>query len=184
MSVAASRDSLTYLWQRNGTPIGGNVSATTPTLNLTNVQLSDAGSYTALVSNTSGGVTSQPVTLNVSVDPVPPPPSITTQPADTTAPVGGASSLSVAATGDGLFYQWFKNGALIPGATQAALNFGSAQVADSAAYYVVVSNSSGSVTSPTAKLLVVSTMQATGFVPSNYASGVDTDAPLDRKSTR
>src|SRR5215207_2433934 len=178
MSVAASRDSLTYLWQRNGTPIGGNVSATTPTLNLTNVQLSDAGSYTALVSNTSGGVTSQPVTLNVSVDPVPPPPSITTQPADTTAPVGGASSLSVAATGDGLFYQWFKNGALIPGATQAALNFGSAQVADSANYYVVVSNSSGSVTSSTARLLVVSTMQATGFAPSNYASGLDVDAPL------
>jgi pectin methylesterase-like acyl-CoA thioesterase len=178
MSVAASGNALAYQWQRNGTAIGGNASATTPTLNLTNVQLSDAGSYTALVSNTSGGVTSQPVTLNVSVDPVPPPPSITTQPADTNAPVGSATSLSVAATGNGLFYQWFKNGALIPGATQAALNFASVQVADSADYYVVVSNSSGSVTSSTAKLLVVSTMQATEFAPSNYASGVDVDAPL------
>jgi pectin methylesterase-like acyl-CoA thioesterase len=178
MSVAASGNSLTYQWQRNGTAINGNASATTPTLNLTNVQLSDAGSYTALVSNTSGGVTSQPVTLNVSVNPVPPPPSITTQPADTTAPVGNPSSLSVAATGNGLFYQWFKNGALITGATQATLGFASAQVADSADYYVVVSNSSGSITSSTAKLLVVSTMQVTSVAPSNYASGVDVDAPL------
>jgi len=178
MSVAASGNSLTYQWQRNGTTIGGNASATTPTLNLTNVQLTDAGSYTALVSNTSGGIASQPVALNVSVDPVPPPPAITTQPSNTNAPVGSASSLSVAATGNGLFYQWFKNGALIPGATQSTLGFASAQVADSADYYVVVSNSSGSVTSSTAKLLVVSTMQATGFAPTNYASGIDIDAPL------
>lgn len=178
MSVAATGNSLTYQWQRNGTAIGGNASATTPTLNLTNVQLSEAGSYTALVGNASGGVTSQPVTLNVSVNPVPPPPSITTQPADTNAPVNSATSLSVTAAGNGLFYQWFKNGVLIPGATQATLPFASAQVADSADYNVVVSNSSGSVTSTPAKLLVVSTMQATGFAPSNYASGVDVDAPL------
>src|SRR5215212_5664898 len=178
MSVAASGNSLTYQWQRNGQPIQGNASATTPTLNLTNVQLADAGSYTALVSNTSGGVSSQPVMLNVSVDPVPPPPSVTTQPADTNAPVGNPTSLSVAAAGNGLFYQWFKNGALIPGATQSALGFASAQVADSADYYVVVSNSSGSVTSSMAKLLVVSTMQANGFAPSNFASNVDVDAPL------
>lgn len=178
MSVAASGNALAYQWQRNGGAIGGNASATTPTLNLTNVQLTDAGSYTALVSNASGGVTSNPVTLNVSVDPVPPPPSITTQPADTTANVNSATSLSVAATGNGLFYQWFKNGALIPGATQASLPFASAQTTDSASYHVVVSNSSGSVTSSIAKLLVVSTMQATGFAPTNYASGVDVDAPL------
>ncbi|MFL6337348.1 MAG: pectinesterase family protein [Pyrinomonadaceae bacterium] len=178
MSVAASGNALSYQWQRNGNAISGNVSAATPTLNLTNVQLSDAGSYTALVSNASGGVSSQPVMLNVSVDPVPPPPAITAQPADTNAPVGSATGLSVSATGDGLFYQWFKNGALIPGATQATLGFASAQVADSADYYVVVSNSSGSVTSSNAKLLVVSTMQATGFAPSNFASNVDVDAPL------
>lgn len=177
-SVAASGNSLAYQWQRNGQPISGNASAATPTLNLTNVQLSDAGSYTAVVSNPGGSVNSSPVTLNVSVDPVPPPPSITAQPADTNAPVGGPTSLSVAATGNGLFYQWFRNGALIPGATQATLNFASAQVADSANYHVVVSNSSGSVNSSTARLLVVSTMQATSFAPTNFASDVDVDAPL------
>ncbi|HEX8354339.1 MAG TPA: immunoglobulin domain-containing protein, partial [Pyrinomonadaceae bacterium] len=178
MSVAATGNSLSYQWQRNGQPISGNASAATPTLNLTNVQLSDAGGYAAVVSNPSGGVTSQPVTLAVSTEPVPPPPSITAQPRDTNAPAGGPASLSVAATGDGLFYQWFKGGALIPGATGGSLNFAGAQVSDSADYHVVVSNSSGSVTSAAARLLVVSPMQATGFAPANFASGVDVDAPL------
>src|SRR5205823_493483 len=121
------------------------------------VQLADAGSYAAIVSNPGGSVTSNPVTLNVSTDPVPPPPAITTQPADTNAPLGSGASLSVAATGDDLFYQWFKNGALIPGAIRPTLSFASAQTTDSASYTVVVSNSSGSVTSAPARLLVVST---------------------------
>jgi hypothetical protein len=115
MAVAASGNQLTYQWQRNGTPISGatNPSAITPTLNLNNVQLGDAGSYVAVVSNPSGGVSSNPVTLNVSTDPFPPPPAITTQPADTTVTVGNPTAISVVATGDNLFYQWFKNGNLI-----------------------------------------------------------------------
>src|SRR5215510_4823925 len=78
MALGASGNQLSYQWNQNGNPISAalNPSATTPTLNLTNVQLTDAGSYTATVSNPSGFVNSNPVTLNVSIDPVPPPPSI------------------------------------------------------------------------------------------------------------
>ncbi len=177
-SVAASGNALTYQWRKNGAPISGNPSALTQTLNLSNVQTTDTGSYTAVVSNPGGSVTSNPVVLNVSVDPVPPPPSITTQPADTNAVAGSPASLSVAATGNNLFYQWFKNGALIPGATASSLSFPGVQVADSAGYSVVVSNSSGSVTSAQARLLVVSAMQATSLAPSNFATDVDIDAPL------
>jgi Pectinesterase/MBG domain/Immunoglobulin domain len=177
-SVAASGNSLSYQWQKNGAPVSGNPSAQTPTLTLSNVQTSDAGSYTAVVSNPGGSVTSTPVTLNVSTEPVPPPPSIASQPLDTTAPIGTSASLNVFATGDNLFYQWFKNGALIPGATAATLNFTSAQTTDSASYTVVVSNSSGSVTSAPAKFLVVSTMAATGVAPSNNATEINVDAPL------
>ncbi|HEV2861284.1 MAG TPA: pectinesterase family protein [Pyrinomonadaceae bacterium] len=177
-SVAATGNSLSYQWRKNGSPVAGNPSASTQTLNLTNVQLTDAGSYTAVISNPGGSVTSNPVTLNVSVDPVPPPPAITAPPADTTPVVGTPASLSVSATGNNLFYQWFKNGALIPGATQQTLGFASAQVSDSASYHVVVSNSSGSVASSPAKLLVVSGMQADSFAPSNFATNVDVDAPL------
>jgi pectin methylesterase-like acyl-CoA thioesterase len=177
-SVAASGNSLSYQWNKNGAPVSGNPSATTPTLNLSNVQLSDAGSYTAVVSNPGGSVTSNPVTLNVSTNPVPPPPSIGTQPTNTNAPLGSDTNLHVFATGDNLFYQWFKNGALIPGATNATLNFQSAQTSDSANYTVVVSNSSGSITSDPARLLVVSTMAATAFAPINGATEINIDAPL------
>jgi pectin methylesterase-like acyl-CoA thioesterase len=177
-SVAAGGNSLSYQWQKDNQPIAGNASAATPTLNLTNVQLADAGVYRAVVTNPGGSVASQPVTLAVSTDPVPPPPSITAQPVDTNAPLGGATSLSVAATGNNLFYQWFKNGALINGATGAALNFAGAQVSDSGSYTVVVSNSSGSVTSLPAKLLVVSTMTITGVSPVYGASEVNIDSPL------
>src|SRR5215210_4794954 len=177
-SVAASGNSLSYQWNKNGVPVTGNASASTPTLNLNNVQLADAGSYTAVVTNPGGSVTSSPVTLNVSTEPVAPPPSIGAQPVNTTAPLGSTTSLNVFATGDNLFYQWFKNGALIPGATGAALNFPSVQTSDSATYAVVVSNSSGSVTSAPAQLLVVSTMAATAFGPTNGATDINIDAPL------
>jgi pectin methylesterase-like acyl-CoA thioesterase len=180
MSVGASGNQLSYQWQRSGNPISSavNPSAITPTLNLNNVQLGDAGSYIAVVSNPSGNVQSNPVTLNVSTDPVPPPPGINTQPADTTVTVGNPAALSVVATGNNLFYQWFKNGILIPGATSASLNFANAQIGDAASYTVVVSNSSGSITSNPAKLLVVSAMSITNVSPNTGATDLCIDTPL------
>ncbi|HEX8686735.1 MAG TPA: immunoglobulin domain-containing protein, partial [Pyrinomonadaceae bacterium] len=162
MSVAASGTQLSYQWLRNGAPVA-NESSSTPTLNLTNVQVADTGSYTAVVSNAGGGTTSTPVQLTVSEGEVAPPPTIDSQPADTTVTNGAPASLSVVASGEGLFYQWYKNGTLIPGATAQALNFNSAQVADAGSYHVVVSNSGGNVTSAQARLLVVSAMTATAF---------------------
>ena len=178
MSVGASGASLAYEWRRNGAALAGNASAATPTLKLTNVQLADAGEYTAVVGNASGSVTSNPVRLGVSTNPVPPPPAITRQPADTTARVGSPASLSVAADGDNLFYQWFRNGSLVSGANGAALNFAAAQTSDTADYTVVVSNSSGSTSSAVARLFVVSPMAATTFSPANGAGELNVDVPL------
>jgi hypothetical protein len=178
MSVAASGTELSYQWLKNGAPVTGNASATTPTLNITNAQLSDTGSYTAVVSNLGGSTTSSAVSLTVSEGEVAPPPIISSQPADTTVTIGSPASLSVGATGEGLFYQWYKNGALISGANAPMLDFASAQVADAATYSVVVSNSGGNVTSAPARLLVVSAMQATALTPASSASEINIDAPL------
>jgi pectin methylesterase-like acyl-CoA thioesterase len=178
LSVGAAGNGLSYQWQNNGQPVSGNPSATSPTLLLTNVQHSDEGSYTAVISNAGGSVTSNPATVKVSDTPVAPLPSITAQPANTMATVGNAATLSVVASGSGLVYQWFKNGSLIPGATKASLSFAAAQVADIASYYVVVSNSSGSVTSASAKLLVVSAMSALGFRPYNLQTAICTDTGI------
>ncbi len=66
--VATGTPAPTYQWRKgtstliDGSPISG---ATTATLTITNAQLTDAGSYTVVVTNSSGSVTSQPALLGV-----------------------------------------------------------------------------------------------------------------------
>lgn len=63
LTVAASGNpSPTYQWKKDGVSIAG---ATSATLTLSNVQPSDAGSYTAVASNVAGTATSAPATLTV-----------------------------------------------------------------------------------------------------------------------
>ena len=178
LAFGASGNGLTYQWQNNGQPLAGNASASTPTLTLNNVQLSDAGIYTVVVTNAGGTVTSIPVTLAVSTSPVPPAPAITAQPLNTTIGVGNSARLIVTASGDNLVYQWFRSGVLIPGATGSQLAFQRAQVGDAGTYSVVVGNSSGSVSSATVTLLVTSHMLPVGFRPWNLQSGICVDTGL------
>jgi hypothetical protein len=81
------------------------------------------------------------------------PPVIATQPRARLATVGQSVTLSVgvqAASQAPLFYQWFKNGVEIPGATGAAYSIASFQASDEGTFHVVVSNAAGSVTSQSA----------------------------------
>jgi hypothetical protein len=178
MSVGASGNQLTYQWMKDGVAITNNPSATTPTLTITNAQISDSGSYTAVVSNSGGSVTSSAVSLTVTDQPVAPPPTITAQPTDTVVTIGSPATLSVTASGENLFYQWYKNGAVIAGATGSTLTFPNAQVSDAGVYTVVVGNSGGTVTSAPARLTVVSSMTATAFSPANGATNLNIDVPL------
>jgi len=179
VTVGASGNNLTYQWQKDGQGITGNASAATPTLTLTNVQHSDAGSYTAVVSNAGGSTTSAPVVLQVSDTPVPPPPIILIQPFDRTVTVGFPTSLQIAVEGgDDLFFQWFKNGVLIPDSNGMLLSFHSASIGDAGVYSVVVSNGSGSVQSTTARLIVVSNITPLGFRPYNQQTGLCNDTNL------
>ena len=68
---------LIYQWMKNGTPVP---AATTDTLILTNVQPSDADTYTVVVTNNGGRVTSNAVTLVMVSTP-----AITSQPLSYTA---------------------------------------------------------------------------------------------------
>ena len=56
LAMAVGQQPLSYQWQRNGTNLAG---ATTNSLTLANVQCSDAGAYTLLVSNSLGSATLQ-----------------------------------------------------------------------------------------------------------------------------
>jgi pectate lyase len=61
-AVAAGTATITYQWDKNGSPISG---ATLATLTLANVQATDAGSYTLTASNSVGGAVSSAAILTV-----------------------------------------------------------------------------------------------------------------------
>ncbi|MBC8040622.1 MAG: immunoglobulin domain-containing protein, partial [Opitutaceae bacterium] len=66
LTVVAEGPSPTYQWRKEGIAIPVlNASATTATLTLTNVQPGDAAVYDVVVTNASGSIPSDPVTLTV-----------------------------------------------------------------------------------------------------------------------
>jgi len=146
--VAGGTAPLSYQWKKNGTDIPG---ASTATFYVNSVQMSDAGSYLVVVSNSMGSVTSSVATLTVNV-----PPTITTQPASVTVNQGQAASFSVVASGSmPLSYQWSKGSTAISGANSASYTTPATTTSDSGSTFtVVVSNSVGNVTSSAATLTV------------------------------
>ena len=89
-------------------------------------------------------------------------PSITTNPSPTVAQDGSAASMKVVATGEGLTYQWLKDGAAIPdggkiaGATTDTITINGLSEAEEGFYSLAVFNDAGSVISSRAKLSMVS----------------------------
>ncbi|MDB6170797.1 MAG: hypothetical protein JWL59_108 [Chthoniobacteraceae bacterium] len=83
-------------------------------------------------------------------------PLITVQPQPASQTLASLSSItySVTATGNGLSYQWNKDGVPIPSATESTYTNGRLDPNDSGSYTVTVSNALGSVTSNGAALLV------------------------------
>jgi hypothetical protein len=137
-----------YQWRKDGIAIAG---ATNSSYTVAAAQLSDAGSYTVVVSNVVGSVTSAPAVVAVVV-----PPSIVTQPTDKVVVAGHALTLSVVATGTPApAYQWRRNGATVAGATSATFAIANAQPADAGGYTVRVSNLAGVVESVTANVTVL-----------------------------
>jgi len=141
---------LAYQWQKGGVAISG---ATSSSYSISSTVAGDAGSYTVVVSNSAGSVTSSAATLTVNA--AANPPSITTQPASVTVTAGASASFSVTATGTApMTYQWQKGGVAISGATASSYSISSTVAGDAGNYTVVVSNSAGSVTSSAATLTV------------------------------
>jgi pectate lyase len=143
---------LSYQWYYNTNSVLTN--ATSSALTLTSVQLSDAGGYSVIVSNSYGSVTSAVAQLTVTT---PVAPSINTQPQDQTNVSPGASaSFSVIASGsEPLNYQWYYNtNSVITNATDATLTLTNVQVANAGSYSVVVNNIADFVTSSNAILTV------------------------------
>jgi hypothetical protein len=100
------------------------------TLALANIELADAGDYRATAQNAFGVVTSAVASLRVIL-----PPSISQQPVGISRSPGTSASFSVTADGTGpLRYQWRRNGANIPNATNSSYVINPVQVADGGNY--------------------------------------------------
>ncbi len=86
-----------------------------------------------------------------------PPPTIT-NPANVTTTVGAGASFSVVVTSSIAYtVQWYRNGVAIPGATGLSITLSNIQLTDSGStFYATATNASGSATSHTALLTVIS----------------------------
>lgn len=150
---------VTYQWQFNGTNLtdGGEISGSaTSTLTLSGVTLSDSGTYSVIVSNAAGAVTSSGAMLSVL-------PFVTTAQTGNLVLVAGSTvnfDLSAYSIYP-LTYQWQYNGTNltdggnISGSTTSNLTITAATMGQSGTYSVIVSNVAGTVTNSGAILTVV-----------------------------
>lgn len=144
---AAGAAPLAYQWVLNDSPI---VGATNSFLLRTNVQLTSAGSYRAIVSNPYGSTTSSVAELTVLVSP-----GIVSQPATTNVDFGQSVTFCVSVSGSGpLLFQWRKNGVNLPGQTNSCLVIDPVGRTDGGSYTVVVQNGIDAITSDPARLLL------------------------------
>jgi sugar lactone lactonase YvrE len=157
--TVAGTGPLAYQWQFNGNNLtdGGSLSGSATTnLVLSLTTTNDAGSYTVIISNGWGSVTSSVAVLTLASSPV-----ITSQPQSLTVANGDSASFSVAVSALGPFTcQWQKNqtdladGGNLSGAATTNLFLNPATTNDAGNYTVIITNAWGSVTSSIATLTV------------------------------
>ncbi len=177
--TATGSGTLSYQWYFNAIPLEGQ---TNTSLVIGSVQPTNAGIYNVTVWN-SAGATSGSLRLDVQVAPF-----ITQQPQSKVAPVGGTVVFAVAVRGSTpLVYEWRKNNAPIPGATNATYRITNIQASDEATYTVFVTNAFGNTASAPAALslnaspVIVSQPQSTNaFVGASVTFSVvaNGSAPL------
>jgi len=144
---ATGTEPLSYQWIKDGAEIPG---ANSQSYSISNVTASDAGGYSAIISNCCGLAISEVASLKVESKP-----SIQVQPQDQVACDGAEIAFSIQASGsEPLSYQWRKDGAEIPGANATSLIIPGVSGDNAGRYSVAVSNSCGQVVSDEVSLEV------------------------------
>ena len=174
-SVVASGSGLTYQWYL-GTPGSGTLlsGATGSTYIITKTVAGESGTYYAVVANDAGSVTSTGASLSVGDGTTPvADPRLAQQPSSRTYPTGLSSvTLTATAAGTAPFsYQWYDSvggsATAIAGAVDSSVTINPAQLSGTPAshqFYVVVTNSIGSVTSTSATIAPYAPLPSVTFL--------------------
>jgi hypothetical protein len=184
-TVLAGGTGPSYQWFKNGTNLltdAGKLSGSTSNvLTITNVLGADRGSYSVVISNAAGVVTSSNAVLTV-IDP-----AILVQPVGVTNVEGSTVSFQVTAVGTAVLkYQWQQDGADVLGATNSTLTLTNIADSDAGEYTVIVTNSAGSITSSPAILVTIPPLivsqpaNAVGFIGQSvsFSVGVNGQTPF------
>jgi hypothetical protein len=135
MDVSAIGSPQYSQWRFNGQNLA---NATNRTLDIPNVQLSQLGRYSVVITNSMGSVTSLVAMLDIPME-------SSSQPANQIIAVGGTTTLNANVT-SGLppyTYQWALNGANLAGAVNSTLTLLNAQPTNAGSYSVTVADSPG-----------------------------------------
>ena len=168
VSIGAGGAPINYQWRFNGTNLPG---ATSSSYQITNMNAGNVGDYSVVLANILNTQTSAVAHVTIRAMP-----SISQQPTNGQAfPVGTTASLTVGAVGDAsLSYQWRSSTSPATLGTDPTLSFPLAQTNNSGSYFVIVTNSSGAVTSSPASLTIY---QAAGIVTQPAGKTVANGAP-------
>ena len=186
--VQASGDGdLSYQWTKNNLNISGANSAS---YGVASANLSDAGSYSVIITNNGIQLTS--LNALVSVNKVIEPVSITQQPQSLNLTAGDSINLSVGVIGDGPFdFQWKKDNQDIFGANSASYSIASASLSDAGSYNVTITSNGQSLTSFSALISVNKAIEPASITQQpqslnlsagdsiNLSVGVTGDGPFD-----
>lgn len=144
-TVAATGLNLNYQWKKGTT----NVGTSSPTLSIPVASISDAGTYSVVVTGGAGVVTSSNAVLTINVAT-----TITTQPTNQAATVGQPATFTVGAAGVNLHYQW-KKGSTNVGTDSPTFSIPSVNLADASSYSVVVTGDIGAAVTSSSVTLTV-----------------------------
>lgn len=147
-----------FQWYHNDLPIA---SATNASLAFTNMMIPDSGDYYLLVTNPLGRATSVVAQVAVMSQTAP---FVFLQPQSVSVDVGGTASFEVMAGGARpLFYEWRRDGVVVPNAGGPLLSITNVQTANEGAYRITVANSFGNVFSREVNLIVATPPVITNF---------------------
>ena len=149
LSVTATGTAPTYQWYFGSTPITG---ATASTYMLASTAISNSGSYTCVVTNSAGSITSSPSVIGIFA-----PIATSSSPKSQVVNTGSSATLSVNATGTSPSYQWYFNNTAITGATSSTYTIPVVTSSTAGSYYCVVSNAVSSITTASAQVALNTT---------------------------